>query len=182
MKTHLTLAAAALAAASAHASIVATSGQMIQVAPPPSLLLHALASRTNAFVINERQNAAFSGLVDVLSPSIGVDYTIVNRAPTSYSGSVNSHVIHSDETNPSDPPVGNIVGTVYPGGMPERGIQFTFGGILDTVRLLDAYTVQVTLGEYLDQIRVLTSVIPSPGTAALLPLVGMLASRHRRTD
>lgn len=209
MKTYLTLAAAAFVAASAQASIVSTSGQMTQIAPPPSLQTGQQAFGTYAVAIDEKQNISFNGIVDRLGPSFATNYTNSNVASMFYAGPVNSHIIHFDDTNVGNPrnnivgtvtfdtPIialiytntrldqtdaqcGNIGTTVYPLGVGNRGFSVAYSG-LDTARVLNAYTIEVTLGAAIDQIRVLTYAVPSPGAAALLPLTALLAPRRRRS-
>lgn len=208
MKTLATFVAASLAAASAHGSIVSTSGQMTQIAPPPSLQVGQQAFGTYAVAINEKQNVLFNGVVDRLNPVVGFNYTTSTVAPAFLSASVNSHIIHFDDTNTSTPRVnvvgtvtfnspiigliyintrlnqsdaqlGNIGTTVYPFGVANRGFAVAYSG-LDTARLLSPNTIQVTLGAAIDQIRVLTLPVPAPGSMALLPLAGLAATRRRR--
>lgn len=208
MKTLATLVSASLVASSAHGSIVSTSGQMIQIAPPPSLQTGQQAYGTYAVAINEKQNVLFNGVVDRLNPVPGFNYTTSTVSPAVVSTYVNSHIIHFDDTNAGNPrnnivgtvtfdspiigliyintrlntsdgQLGNIGTTVYPFGVPNRGFAVAYSG-LDTARLLNPYTIQVTLGAAMDQIRVLTLPVPAPGAMALLPLAGLLTARRRR--
>lgn len=209
MKTHIAFVAASLVAVAAQGSIISTSGQMTQIAPPPSLQTGQQAFGTYAVAINEKQNVLFNGVVDRLNPAVGFNYTTSTLAPTFFSGLVNSHIIHFDDTNVGNPRVnivgtvtfnapiialiytntrldqsdaqlGNIGTTIYPLGVGNRGFSVSYSGP-DTARLLTPFTVQVTLGAAIDQIRVLTAPVPAPGTTALLPVAGLVATRRRRS-
>ncbi len=207
MKTFATLVAASLAAASAHGSIVSTSGPAQHITPPPSLMTGALTSRTRMFAIDEQQGVQFTGLVDRLSPAVNVNFTASNAQTAFLSTWVDSHIIHFDDTGTSGPnqnvvarvtfsdPIMALIytntrldqsdaqlgnaGTFYPFGVNNRGFTVAYTG-LDTVRLINPFTVEVTLGAAIDQIRVLTVGVPSPGAMAALPLAGFAANRRRR--
>ena len=72
MIRHTTLTSLALLtiAAGANAAIVSTTGPVIPIAAPPSLLVGAMAS-TTAFAIDEKQNVYYNGPVDSSPPSDG---------------------------------------------------------------------------------------------------------------
>ncbi|KAA0215601.1 MAG: hypothetical protein DYG94_08370 [Leptolyngbya sp. PLA3] len=67
----------------------------------------------------------------------------------------------------SDAQLGDI-GTVYPFGVANRGFAVARTG-LDTARLLNPYTGQVTLGATLDRVRVLTIGVPAPEHHGVAP-------------
>lgn len=205
MKVRSTLVSLALAAGSvgsAHAGIVSTGGQFVHIAPPPSLAYGALHTTTHGHAIDEQQNVFFNGPVDRL-PNIGVNYTSQNPSVAILNTWVSSHIIHTENSTGdivgvvtfSDPIIaiiyqnttldwsdwnlGNIGTTIYPGGQAGRGFSVSTNG-LDTARLLDPYTIYLSLGAGMDQIRVLTAGVPAPGGAAALAVGGVLAGRRRR--
>ncbi|MCL4221749.1 MAG: hypothetical protein KJZ65_10330 [Phycisphaerales bacterium] len=176
--------------------------------PPPPLQLGQQAFGTHAVAINEKLNVLFNGVVDRLNPLIGFNYTTSIAAPTFLSASVSSHIIHFDDTNAgnprfhvigrvtfnspiialmyhdvrvdqSDAQLGNIGTTIYPFGVGNRALPPPTPD-WNLARLLNPFTVRVTLGAAIDQIRVLTLPVPAPGTAALLPLARLAAARLRR--
>jgi hypothetical protein len=197
-------------AGSAHASIASTSGQFTPVAPPPSLALGAMTAPSVGFAIDEQQDVFYAGPVDVLAPTTGTSYTWTTTAPGPLNASVRSHIVHVDylSSNPqtsnltgtvtfaepivaliflnntldfSDATLGNA-GTIYPTGLGNRGFAQAQSGLLDTARLLDAYTISLTMGESIDQIRVLTQGVPTPGPLAAIGVAALsLAHRRRRT-
>lgn len=194
-------------ASASQASIVSTSGQVFQIAPPPSLQMGVFTNNHAAFAIDEKQNVLFNGLVDRLNPALMTNYTGASVLTAPLSSLVDSHIIHFDDTgvpsganvvgtvtfsrpiialiytsvrlDQSDAQLGNIGTTVYPFGTANRGFATAFG-TLDKVRLLSPDTVEITVGQSLDQIRVLTEAVPSPGSLALVPAAGLLATRRRR--
>lgn len=199
--------ASGVATSDAHAAILSATGGITQIAPPVSLMPGQEAHGTFAVAIDEMQNVPFSGVVDRINPQLATNYTATNAGSFALSTFVCSHIIHFDDTNLMNPPI-NVVGTVtfsspilafiyrdfnldqsdaplgnittlYPSTVPFRGFATAYSG-LDTVRLINPTTIEVTLGSGIDQIRVLTVGVPTPGVMALVPMVGLVASRRRR--
>lgn len=190
----------------AHASIAWTTGQFGLRPPPPSLARGALTSANNGWAIDEWQGVYFSGQVDQVLGTFGPAHTWQNSVNAFYDGWVNSHIIHNDDTglasagdhsgtvtfaepivaliytqdwlDMSDAALGNPA-TTYPFGVGNRGFTQANSG-LDTVLVTDPYTVWLTMGASIDQIRVLTAGVPSPGSAALLCLSASLLTARRR--
>lgn len=193
------------AAVPGFASVVSTTGQMQFIPPPPSVLVGALSTPAPLMhVFEEVQNSSHSGRVDVLFPLLGVTYHSGFTAPGGYFGPVSSHFIHSDphSSSPQTNRVGRVtfadpivavifeaglldqtdsmlgLGSVaYPAGTVNRGFTFAFSGN-DRFRLLSPWTIEFTLGQALDQARVLTT--PAPGGAAAALGLGLIVTLRRR--
>lgn len=200
------LAACAAVSSIASASITSTSGQMLQIPPPPSVALNAYITTNNIVVFNEKQNVAFSGSVDVLSPIIGPWYHPLTSVGT-MNGIVSSHLVHAQPiyTGPTavnrtgrvtfaNPIVAIIfsntrldatdaslgLGSVaYPFGVPNRGMNAAFVG-QDRCRLINAFTIEFTLGASIDQARVLTT--PTPGAFAVAAMGASIWGVRRRRE
>lgn len=187
-----------LAATSAHAAITGTTGSALQIGPPPACVPGALTGAT-AFAWDEATNRGFAGLADMINNPASNGTAI----PGFIGGVFDSHFIHFEGipgiigvggtvsfNNPivavmflqpnldaSDAPLGAF-GTVYPTGLPFRGVTatsfFSIAGNTLTFQLSST-----ALPNDVEQIRVLTQV-PAPGAAALLGMGGLLAARRRR--
>lgn len=206
MNHRAALALPALLAGAAQASIVSTTGACLFIGAPVSLDTNALASPDLAYAIDERQNVFYSGPADQAIPNFLPAMDSQNATNASYTGRVNSHIVHADATpylnghnnvstitfaepivaliyrsatlDATDDLLGNP-GTLYPHAVPNRGFNANFDG-LDTVVLLDDHTIQLTLGAALDEIRVLTAAVPTPAPLALIALSGLGVARRRR--
>lgn len=202
--TNAVLSAAMLTtiAATASAAITGTTGQVTQIAAPPSALFGAIVG-TPASAWDEQQGFVTTGLpVDLsINPSS-------STSPTTgvVSGLLDSHIIHWNDFSGiaiagtvtfngpiagvaySDPflnvsdPIAGAFGTIYPTGFPFRGINSTAAN--SSIVSISGNTLTFNLGILpgvidLDQIRVYTRV-PTPGSLALLGAGGLLAGRRRR--
>lgn len=189
----------ALIAGSAAASITSVSGNVTQIGAPLSAMPGALTA-LNAWAWNEQQN--------VVIPPTWMDLTVnpggsgsptpafVNAQP------VSSHFIHYDGF-PGAMASGTVTfnaqilfvqytggwidltdstvttGTLYPTTNPTRG--FAGGGFINiNTNTLTFMLFPAAPSSDVEQIRVFTRVVPTPGSAALLGLGGLLTFRRRR--
>ncbi len=205
MKIRDTIPALLLAAAGANAGIVSTTGQYLHIPAPPDLSTGVMPSNAFGYALDETQSVFFSGTVDQGLPQFGPTHHALNAHTVLFSGWVNSHIIHFDDTVSAphnatgtivfaDPIVALIYSaqrldasdwlgapwTTYPSGSPFRGIDENASGGLDTVRVINPYTIEVLMGNGLDQIRVLTAAVPAPGPLAVVGLAGLTVTRRRR--
>lgn len=193
----------ALAVSPLRADIVSVSGEVAHIAAPASVESGALSTAQLMHVFQEQHGVNFSGAVNRINPPIGFDNIVTNAATLTYTGLVDSHMIHFDNIGQTDldAATGRIEfdntivaiiyintqldasdaqlgapGTLYPGGLGNRG----FSGF-DTIRLESPTSVFVTLanGGAMDQIRVLT-VVPAPSSALAFASLALLGSRRRR--
>ncbi len=204
----LTLSLLLVPATAADAGIVSANRPMFHVSAPPSLEAGRFQTNSSGYAFDELQNVYFAGVVDVLNPTIGRQYTTQNPGTTFYHGLVSSHIIHTDPGRDgmgrqitgtvtfseeivaliylgrtldySDQQLGDP-GTTYPLWGSNRGFEGPVASGLDAVRVINPYTVQVTMGDGFDQVRVLTRGVPAPGPAATMLLGILAASRRRRS-
>ena len=105
-------------------------------------------------------------------PSNDLQFTVTFSSP------IIALIYQNTKLDYSDASLGNAT-TAYPFGVANRGFSTAFSS-LDTVRLTSPYTVSLTIGAAIDQIRVLTVATPAPGPGATLALGGLVALRRRR--
>jgi hypothetical protein len=186
------LAISASLVGSALAEVQTTSGGVVEIAPPPSVLIDALESDTEIRAFNEIQDVTLSGDVEVNISLPGTyDGSIALTPTTIGTGSaVCSHLLHADrvgseayvrvsgsvtfssdilgvivlapELNASDGILG-AAGTLYPTGSDTRDLELS--STEDSVTLesnLRTLTVNLRFGQVVDQIRVLTAARPVP--------------------
>ncbi len=203
--TNALLSAALLTAvaAAANGAIVGTTGQVIQIGPPPTAAFGAIVG-TPASAWDEQQSFVTTGLpVDLsINPSNSGGPT-----PGVVAGLLDSHLIHWNDfsgiaitgtvsfngpiagvaytdnfLNASDG-VAGAFGTIYPTGFPNRGINSTAANTSFVSILGNTISFNLDLVPGIvdfDQIRVYTRVIPAPGSVALLAVSGLIAGRRRR--
>ena len=191
----------ALAAGSAQAAIVSTSGSCTQISAPPSALPGALVA-LNAWAWDEQPGITLSSMPIDLSTNPSNSGSPV---PGFLSGLVDSHFIHLDgvpgaiytgTVTFSSPIIGvqysdtNLdlsdavatTGTVYPTFLPFRGFNNWTGADFVDINgnVLTFQFSTVSPLNNLEQVRVFTRAVPAPGSAALLGLGGLVAARRRR--
>lgn len=190
------------AAAAANASIVSTTGQVVQVGNPPVANFPNIVSPI-AWAWDEQQgvNVATGVFADITTnpgnsttPSPGLVFGTYNShfihwsalPPGSISGTVTfdgpiAAVIYGDTFLDLSDATFGALGTAYPTGLFARGLN-TFGGNVSVL----ANTISFNFGSStagnveLEQVRVLTRQVPAPGAAALLGLGGLVMARRRR--
>ncbi|MBK7405523.1 MAG: hypothetical protein IPJ41_13050 [Phycisphaerales bacterium] len=190
-----------LAAGSAEASIVSTSGQCTQIGAPPSALPGALVAQ-NVWAWDEQAAITLSGMPVGLGTSPSSSFSPV---PGFLSGLADSHFIHLDgvpgaiytgtvtfsgtimavqysDTNLDLSDSAATTGTVYPTTLSLRGFNNWTGSDFVSIsgNVLSFQFSTVSPLNNLEQVRVFTRSVPAPGSAALLVLGGLVAARRRR--
>lgn len=179
-------------AGTASATIIATSGQMVKIAPPPSVLFGALQSDTTMFAFDEQQNVTLSQplSLDITSPGTYDDSADLTPGTIPAGTAVSSHFVNADKVGTQVPRValdGTITtdkdiigiailakalndsdylgapGTLYPTGEFGRGLN------LDTqddfvIEQIDKRTVQIhsDVRIHSDQVRIITAADQPP--------------------
>ncbi len=185
-------------------AIIGVGGAAVQIAPPASVNLDALESNTSAFVFPERQGVVLPAPLAVDITAVGLVSSAGDLTPGSIPAGarVSSYLIHSDPVASGtalyegfvefdETIIGLIVlrstlGTSDPIGSPltiyadyaARGLEL--GN--DQVRLVIGRTrvdFRFNTSGATDDIRVIT-LVPTPASAALLGLSGLIAVRRRR--
>jgi hypothetical protein len=180
----LVLGAALLSAGSLRAEVVATSGAVVQIAPPASVALNALESDTEIRVFDEQQAVVLGGgvSVDISAPGLYDDPADLTPATIPAGAVVDSHLLHFDivftgvpftstgTVQFADRILGVIVsdalvdlsdglgaaGTTYP----PAGIVFRGAELFETDTLevgCDTITLSLEAFETFDHIRVITA-------------------------
>ncbi|MCB9844711.1 MAG: hypothetical protein H6811_01815 [Phycisphaeraceae bacterium] len=200
MKLASTLSLSLLLAASAHGSITSTSGLCTQIPAPGSALPGALTA-LNAWAWNEQTGITLASMPVDLSTNPSNSFLPV---PGLFTGLVDSHFIHFDGI-PGTVITGTVTfsspilavqysdtnldltdglattGTVYPTTMPGRGFNnWTGADFIDINGNLLTFQLTCAGQPDVEQVRVYTRGTPTPGTAALLGLGGLVAGRRRR--
>ncbi len=171
--------------ATAGAVIGSTSGAVVLVAAPPSVVPGAFESPSSIFAFNERQGLTLASSLGVDISTAGVYDQISDIHPSTLAAGtvVDSHFLHGDNTttgtvfrsgtvtfptqiigvmvtvrklNGSD--ILGAPGTVYPTGNINRNLEIGEAPLPDIIILPDLRTVQVNLniGFGFDQVRILT--------------------------
>jgi hypothetical protein len=173
--------AATVGATAAVAAITSTSGAVVKIAPPPSVVDGALQSDTEIRAFDEQQCVT-------LSSPLQLDFSAVGGSGLIPAGtSVSSHLVHFDPTGAASVTLSGSIttdatiiggmttqagldasdslgapGTTYPTGDPARGLDAG-----DTVTVsADLLTATVTLTDrfHFDQVRIITHCAPPPPT------------------
>lgn len=191
----------------AAADIVGTAGTGLVISAPMSLEVGEVDSATTIFAINERQNLVLPYDLPVDFSGHGELGTIASlRGNVIPAGSkVSSHLIHMD----TDTDVHMLIEATFTFDQPILGVIVTRNGLVATdVDLgfattlyslipyrgveLDAYDrvsvdletnsvwVRLRQSTEIDEVRVITGVVPAPGSLAALGMTGLLAGRRRR--
>lgn len=186
---------------SASAAITGVSGNVIQIPAPPAALPGSLPG-LNAWAWDEAQNVSISGMpVDMITnpsstaaPVFGIlsgtyDSHFLHfegntgafaSGTITFSGNIEGVQYRDQWLDLSDPLVS--LGTIYPTGMPFRGAVFgAAGGLLAisgntlTFQMMPAFQPQDV-----EQVRIFTKPVPTPGATAALALAGLIGLRRRR--
>ncbi len=181
---------------SASAAVFSTSGAMVEVAPPPSLLAEAFESSTEMRIIDEGSKFLVgplfvdgfgpgpqfpAGPLDVLPPGLFVNTYIVHFDPdggvVSLSGEVTFDAgeiivglaMHPPYLDASDGfPVGDPFIT-YPTGSTTRGFETLPGTDMGFIAFdLNSVSFDLFAELGIDQVRIFTLPVPEPSTFALL--------------
>jgi hypothetical protein len=183
-----TLMLSALAAPESYAEIQGTSGGVVQIEPPPSVMIGDLESDTEIRAFDELQNLLLPEdvAVNISSPGTYDDPDDLTPATLAAGTSVCSHFLHADrvgneasvrvqgsvtfsseilgvivldtELNASDGILG-LPGTQYPTGSDTRDLELS--STEDSVTLepdMRTLTVDLRFGQVADQIRVITTI------------------------
>ncbi len=190
------------ACGAAQGAIVGTTGMAVQVAPPPVANFPAIVNPL-AECWDEQQGRQLTAplLADLTtnpssngSPTPGpVAFGVYNShfihwstLPPAFtaSGTVTfdgqiRYVFYGDNTLDMSDPAYGAFGTVYPTGQVGRGISAaTLVSVLGNT--LTFNFANFTGAIDVEQVRVLTDIVPTPGSLALLGLGGLVAARRRR--
>jgi hypothetical protein len=203
------LAAAAAAVAGlvgpAEASIIGTLGSVMQISPPPSAQWFAFSGPIQK-VWNEKTGVVLTNqAVDqVANPG-----TTFSPVPGTLNGKFDSHFLHMNRLLWGGAVIGRVtfsstivglaysrplldqtdassgaLGTIYPTGYTNRGLQTTGNGwvtVNGNVLTFQFLAVTTNFWDAIDQVRVFTKVVPGPGSVfPLLAGVGMAVARRRR--
>jgi len=202
--TNAVLSAAVLSAVtlSSNAAIFGTTGQVTQIAAPPSAVFGAIFG-TPASAWDEQQGFVTTGLPCDLTvnPSNSGSPT-----PGIVAGLLDSHIIHWNDfagiaitgTVTFNNPIAGVAytdnflnasdliagasPTIYPTGFANRGINSTPGNpsFVSILNNTISFNLNLLPGAVdFDQIRVYTRV-PTPGSLALLGAGGLMVARRRR--
>ena len=190
LATGLTVVMAAVLSGVVHASIVSTSGEILKIAPPSSVLLGALESNTTMLAFDEQQCVTLTAPLKVNISLPGLYDDTVARTPASIPAGtkVSSHFVQADrESGPAkivlegtlttDATILGLItangslsasdflgapGTVYPTGLAGRAIQFAGGDWVNLDPGLSSVTVHSVNSQHADQVRVITKCAGPP--------------------
>lgn len=207
--TLIPVAACALVAGSASASIIATSGSATQIARPADAQLNVLTSSTVIYAWDEAQGVALDRdvTVDAVAPGLYNDNTDLGSFVIAAGTVVSSHYIHFDSPSStsaaasgsvtfSDDIIGVIVrngtgfrrldlsdflglGTLFTPNLDQRGLEL--GSNADTFGIsLSARRIEFSLRIANPGDFIRVLTVPAPSAAAMLGLAGLAALRRRR--
>lgn len=189
------------------ADVIWTSGAGTVVAPPMSMEVGALEGATTIYAINERQDIALPYDLAVDWAGHGMlGGTASLRGHVIPAGTrISSHLIHMDtDTNIKmlveasfgfDGPIlgiivtrSRLVATDVDLGLattlyslsPYRGVEIDAFDRVAVDMETNSVWVRLQQSTEIDEVRVITGVIPAPGSLALLSATGLLAGRRRR--
>jgi hypothetical protein len=194
--------AAAATIQTASGAITSVTGNVIQIGAPASALPGALPG-LNAWAWDEAQNVSLGGMpVDMITNPSSTSAPVFGVL----SGVYDSHFLHFEGTTGtvafgtitfsgtiqgvqyrdqwldlSDPLV--TLGTIYPTGMPFRGAVFnaSVGSFLSINNNVLTFQMLPTFQPNdVEQVRIFTKPIPTPGATAALALAGLVGLRRRR--
>jgi|GEM_PF-1125382 hypothetical protein len=172
-------------AGDAGALIGSSSGDILFISPPPSVLNGALQDATRVLAFNEQQGVTLASVLraDFVNPGTYNDPTDLGTVTLPAGTVVDSHFVHSDPTVGGNPnrtftlnfptailgvvatrtrlaasDVLGAAGTTYPGAAVNRELEFSTGSGADVVILPDQRTIQATFQTpgAVDDMRVLT--------------------------
>lgn len=205
MKTITTLSLAAAlccrACVSASGAITGVAGMTTWLGTPPVSCVPGALTGGTVYTWDEQQNVSTSGVFVDMTNNPGSSFGAI---PGVIAGNFDSHFLHLEDYSGVGPFSGSVTfsgtiigvifvnltldatdalfgagGTTYPTGYPFRGLntQSSFG--------ITGNTLKFTLNALspvpeVVQIRVLTHPVPTPATAAVLGLGGLVAARRRR--
>lgn len=205
----LSVAACALVAGSASASIVATSGAATQIARPADAQLNVLTSSTVVYAWDEAQDVALDRdvTVDAIAPGLYNDSTDLGSFVLAAGTRVSSHYIHFDSPSTSsatasgsvtfsDDIIGVVVrngtglrrldltdflglGTLFTPNVDQRGLELGANGDVFGISL-SSRRIEFSLRITNPGDFIRVLTVPTPGAAAMLGLAGLAALRRRR--
>lgn len=193
--------ACSLTCATASGAITGVTGMTTWLGTPPVSCVPGALTGGTVFTWDEQQNVPTSGVFVDMTNNPGVSSSPI---PGVIAGAFDSHFLHLEDYSGVGPFSGSVTfsgniigvifvnltldatdalfgagGTTYPTGYPFRGLntQSSFG--------ISGNTLKFTLNALspvpeVVQIRVLTHPVPTPASAALLGLGGLVAARRRR--
>lgn len=193
--------ACSLTCATASGAITGVTGMTTSLGTPPVSCVPGALIGGTVYAWNEQQNVLTSGVFVDMTNNPGVSSGAI---PGVIAGNFDSHFLHLEDYSGVGPFTGSVTfsgqiigvifvnltldatdalfgagGTTYPTGYPFRGLntQSSFG--------ISGNTLKFTLNALspvpeVVQIRVLTHPVPTPASAALLGLGGLVATRRRR--
>ncbi len=197
---------AATLSSSAFSAIIATAGQAVQIAPPPSAVYGALPGLP-AYCWNEQSGITTTAMnVNIAGPG---SYTGAAPWTGVVSGTFDSHIVHFDASSGVAAAFGDVwfssairaviytnvlldntdatwgaPGTTYPTGDPFR----SYGASLwqSVVQVsgnhlhFNLWVGGAAFPNRMGELRVFTDAVPAPGALALCGLAGLVSRRRRR--
>lgn len=208
MRLGFAFAVVALLAPHASADIIEVGGAAVLAEPPTNIAINQWESDTEIRGFFERQTTLLSDLeLDHVNTGLVDDESLLVPGFVSAGTAVQSYLFHADSVDGFDallsgyvvfdtPILGVLIKTASMNGTDDLlgrpGVTYghTAGrrlelppGSLDTFEISgDRTRLDFTLkfGDAYDEIRIVTAVVPEPGSLALLSLVGLTGLRRRR--